>query len=269
MGYMNLGHCYFFGISGYVFAILAARGFSLSVAVVCGVLASLVFAVLVAVPFFRLRGAYFALGNLGLIMLLEMMVTNLKPITGGDDGLTVMVSWSSHVIYFMSLVLAVGTILLNYFIGKSRFGLAMISIREDEDVAKSFGIRTFRVKLIAFVLGALPAALVGQVYAVGLTFINPPAMFGADVALMPVTMALFGGTGLTIGPIIGTTTIYTVQEILWTRLPYLNLAIYGAVLILTGLFMPGGLARLHWLRDLWERLGLSGRIYRSSGIVHE
>jgi branched-chain amino acid transport system permease protein len=263
MGYMNLGHCCFFGVAGYAFTILADRGFSFFLCAAGGVAASMAFAALVAIPFFRLRGAYFALGNLGLIMLMEMVATNLSSLTGGDDGMTVMISFSPHVIYFVCMAIAIATIVASYFIGKSRFGLALVSIREDEEVARSFGIKTLKVKITAFLLGALPAALVGILYAISLTFINPTALFGVEMALMPATMAMFGGTGLIVGPVLGTVVIYAIQEILWTKLPYLHLAIYGGVLIFIGLYMPGGIARLPRIYRFFERLGLGSRIYRA------
>jgi len=263
MGYMNLGHCCFFGVAGYVFTILVDKGVSFLLASLGGVLASLFFAVLVAIPFFRLRGAYFALGNLGLIMLMEMVARNLKRLTGGDDGMMVMISLSSVTIFFICLGIATGTILMSYWLGKSRFGLAMVSIREDEDVARSFGVKTFQTKLTALLFAALPAAMVGIMYAVSLTFINPTALFGVEVALMPAVMAMFGGTGLIIGPILGTLVIYGVQEFLWTKLPYLHMAMYGGVLIVIGLFMPGGLVRLSAIYRVLEGLGLGARIYRA------
>lgn len=262
MGYMNLGHCCFFGMGGYVFSILSDRGFSLAWAMLGGVVGALILAVLVAIPFFRLRGAYFALGNLGLIMLMEMVATNLKGLTGGDDGMTVMVSLSARSVYLTCLGIAIGTIAMSYFIGRSRFGLALVSIREDEEAARSFGIKTFRKKLTAFLLAALPAALVGELYAVSLAYINPGALFGVEIGLMPITMALLGGTGLIIGPIIGAVVVYSIQEFLWTQLPYLHMAIYGAMLISIGLFLPGGLARLAAFERVLGKFGLDARIYR-------
>ncbi|MCG6881844.1 MAG: branched-chain amino acid ABC transporter permease, partial [Deltaproteobacteria bacterium] len=262
MGYMNLGHCCFFGVGGYVFSILSDRGFAMIWAMLGGVVATAIFAILVAIPFFRLRGAYFALGNLGLILLMEMVATNFKGITGGDDGMTVMVAMSARSLYLSCLGISVGTIAMSYFIGKSRFGLALVSIREDEDVARSFGVKTFQKKLTAFLVAALPACLVGELYAISLAYINPGALFGVEIGLMPVTMALLGGTGLIIGPIIGTLLVYSIQELLWTQLPYLHMAIYGGMLIAIGLFLPGGLARLGAFERILGKFGLDSRIYR-------
>lgn len=261
MGYMNLGHCCYFGMGGYGFTILANQGFSLGWAMTGGVLITLVFAFLIAIPFFRLRGAYFALGNLGLIMLMEMAATNLKGLTGGDDGMTVMISLSAKTLYHTCLIITIGTLAMSTIIGKSRFGLALVSIREDEEVARSFGIRTFRTKLTAFLLAALPAALVGEFYAISLAYINPGALFGVEIGLMPVTMALLGGSGIIVGPVIGAVVIYAIQEVLWTQLPYLHMAIYGGMLISIGLFMPGGLARIGAFQRLLEKLSLGSRIY--------
>jgi len=263
MGYMNLGHCCFFGMGGYGFTILANKGFSLGWAMMGGIVVALVFAVLIAIPFFRLRGAYFALGNLGLIMLMEMVATNLKGLTGGDDGITVMISLPARTVYLTCLSITIGTIAMSYFIGKSRFGLALVSIREDEEVARSFGIKTFNKKLTAFLMAVLPAALVGEFYAISLAYINPGSLFGVEIGLMPVTMALLGGPRLIKNNVIGAVVIYTIQEVLWTQLPYLHMAIYGGMLISIGLFMPGGLARIASFKGVLEKFGLDSRIYRA------
>jgi branched-chain amino acid transport system permease protein len=260
-GYMNMGHSCFFGIGGYTFAILANKKMGLIFSIAGGMVASTCFALLISYPFFRLRGAYFALANLGLIILLSLLAHNLKPLTGGADGLFIPISYEPNLVYYSSLILCVLTIILSYRVGKSRYGLALVAIRADEDVANSFGVNPYRYKLGAMILGAIPASLAGGIFAWALTYINPDALLGIEIALVPVTMAMLGGTGFVVGPILGCAFISVVQELIWTKLPYLHLAIYGAMLILIGLYMPGGVIRVRWFRGALKRLGLSERLY--------
>jgi branched-chain amino acid transport system permease protein len=259
-GYMNLGHSCFFGIGGYTFAILAGKmGLLLSMA--GGMVVAACFATLISYPFFRLRGAYFALANLGLIILLGLLAHNLKPLTGGADGLFIPITYELNAVYYSSLILCLLTIILSYRIGKSRYGLALVSIRADEDVANAFGINPYRYKLAALILGAVPASLAGGIFAWALTYINPDSLLGIEITLVPVTMAMLGGTGFVAGPILGCLFISVVQELVWTKLPYLHLAIYGAILILIGLYMPGGLIRMKAFQRILPRIGLTERLY--------
>jgi len=260
-GYMNLGHSCFFGIGGYTFAILANKNLGLLVSMVGGMGAAACFGLAISYPFFRLRGAYFALANLGLIILLGLLAHNLKPLTGGADGLFIPIPYALSAVYYSSLLLCLLTILLSYRIGKSRFGLALVSIRADEDVANAFGINPYWYKLAALILGAIPASLAGGIFAWALTYINPDSLLGIEIALVPVTMAMLGGTGFVAGPILGSLFISVVQELVWTKLPYLHLAIYGAILILIGLYMPGGLIRTKAFQRTLSRLGLTERLY--------
>jgi branched-chain amino acid transport system permease protein len=260
-GYMNLGHSCFFGIGGYTFAILAAKNVGLVMSMAGGIVVAACFATLISYPFFRLRGAYFALANLGLIILLGLLAHNLKPLTGGADGLFIPITYELNSVYYSSLILCLLTIFMSYRIGKSRYGLALVSIRADEDVANAFGINPYRYKLAALILGAIPASLAGGIFAWALTYINPDSLLGIEITLVPVTMAMLGGTGFVAGPILGTLFISVVQELVWTKLPYLHLAIYGVILILIGLYMPGGLIRMKLFQRPLSRLGLTERLY--------
>ena len=155
-GYMNLGHSCFFGIGGYTFAILAAKNVGLVMSMAGGMVVAVCFATLISYPFFRLRGAYFALANLGLIILLGLLAHNLKPLTGGADGLFIPITYELNSVYYSSLILCLLTIILSYRIGKSRYGLALVSIRADEDVANAFGINPYRYKLRPWSWGPFP-----------------------------------------------------------------------------------------------------------------
>jgi branched-chain amino acid transport system permease protein len=99
-------------------------------------------------------------------------------------------------------------------------------------------------------LSAIPPGLTGGVYAWQLTYINPSTVFGLEIALVPIVMAMLGGVGHVWGPVVGALFITLVEEFLWTKMPYLHLTTYGVVLLLVGLYLPGGLVRLRWLAGL-------------------
>jgi branched-chain amino acid transport system permease protein len=105
------------------------------------------------------------------------------------------------------------------------------------------------------VSAALAAAL-GPIYLIDRLYINPGEMFGLETALMPITMAMLGGSGVLIGPVVGVVFLSLVQEVLWTQLGVLRLAALGLVLAAVGLFMPGGLVRLAPIYALLRRWGL-------------
>jgi branched-chain amino acid transport system permease protein len=247
LGYMNLGHSSFFGVSAYGFAILYAQGVPFLWAWLAGLAGTLVLAALISLPLFRLQGAYFAVATFGLITLLELLAHNFAGLTGGAAGLSLAPGDRLLPAYYLSLGVAAGSIVLVAWVSRSRVGLALMSIREDEEVAAVFGVRGFRFKALALTLSAIPPGLIGGVYAWQLTYINPSTLFGLEIALAPIVMAMLGGVGHVWGPVVGAVFITLVEELLWTRMPYLHLTAYGVILLLVGFYLPGGLVRLRWL----------------------
>ncbi len=256
MGYMNLGHSTFFGLGAYTTAILLNQGLNLFSALVGALLLAAAFAAVISYPLFRLRGAYFALATFGLISLIEVLTTNLRDLTGGSGGISTPPGDHTLASYYLALAVAGGTMVLSQAVARSKFGLALFSIREDEEVAKAFGVPTSLYKCLALVISSVPASVMGGIYAWNMTYISPESVFGLEIALSPIIMAMLGGTGIMIGPLVGAVFITLVQEFLWTEVPYFHLAMYGTVLVLLGLFMPGGLVRTRFIKPVIQRLGL-------------
>jgi branched-chain amino acid transport system permease protein len=250
LGYMNLGHSSFFGMSAYTFGVLYAGGTSFLWAWLAGIAAAVTFAALISVPFFRLRGAYFAVASFGLITLLELLAHNLGSLTGGAVGLSLPPGDRLLAAYYLSLGIAAASIALVAWVQRSHFGLALVSLREDEVAAAVFGVHAFRFKALALILSAVPPGLIAGVYAWQLTYLNPSTVFGLEIALVPIVMAMLGGVGHVWGPVLGAFFITLVEELLWTKMPYLHLTTYGVVLILVGFYLPGGLVGLRWRKGL-------------------
>lgn len=256
LGYINMGHSAFFGLGAYAFAILLNAKLGLFISSLVAVLVGVAFAGLISFPFFRLRGAYFSLATFGLIRLLELLAFNLKSLTGGSSGIMIAAEYRLTLAYYFTFGLCVVTIGTVFLLTRSRLGLAWIAIREDEDVARSFGINSFRYKCTALMISASFASLMGAFYTWYIIFINPKVVFGLEIALMPISMAMLGGSGVIIGPIVGAFFITVVEELLWTKIPYFHMAAYGIAIVLVGLFMPGGIVRLKWFQKPLARLGL-------------
>jgi branched-chain amino acid transport system permease protein len=217
-GYINMGHIAFFGLGAYTFGIIWNKGLSLYFSFFAGALVAVIFAVFISFPFFRLRGAYFSLAAFALIKLMEHLTLNLSWLTQGSDGLKVIEGNRMIPMYYLSLFLVLAVLATTYWITRSRLGLAMVSVREEEQVASDFGVPIQKVKTTA--------------------------------------MAMLGGSGVIIGPVVGAVFLFIVEETLWTELAYLHTAAYGLVIVLVGLFMPGGLVRLGPFRRFLENLGL-------------
>lgn len=256
LGYMNLGHSAFFGLGAYSAVLLLNVGCSLPFSLGAAALVAASVAGLVSYPLFRLRGAYFALATFGLIGLMAVVVTNLREWTGGSGGISAPPGDHTVAACYLSMAVAGCTMALSYHLARSRFGLALRAIREDEEAARGLGAQVTLYKCAALVLSSIPAGVIGAVYAWNLTYISPDSVFGLEVALSPVVMAMLGGTGTLAGPVLGVCFVTVVQELLWTKMPYFHLTVYGAIMVCVGLFMPGGLVRARWLRFLLLRLGM-------------
>jgi branched-chain amino acid transport system permease protein len=260
MGYINIGHAAFFGVGAYAFAVAASRGIPLAPSVAAAPVAAAMLAVLVSVPLFRLRGVYFAIASLGLVVLVRQLALNLSDITSGVAGMTVPVSYDPALTYYLAFSLAAFCVSTNFALSRSRVGLALVCIRDDEDVADGTGVPILRYKILALAISAAFAGTVGAIFAWFLIFINPDSVFGPEIALTPIVMAMLGGTGTVLGPIVGATFLHVLQEVLWTNVPifrsHLHLATYGLVLALVGLLMPNGIVRTRPVANLLRRIGL-------------
>ena len=248
LGYMNLGHAAFFGIGAYTFGILYAGGWGLPLAWVAAVCLPAAAALIMSYPFFRLRGAYFALATFGLVVLLERLTSNLSWLTRGSEGLTIPSGYRLYPAYYILLGLCTVLTVTTWKLAGSRLGLALVAIREDEDAVGAYGVAPFPFKCATLAASAAVAGLVGAVFTWQATYITPTDTFSIERAVGPVVMAMIGGSGTVLGPLVGSLLIELIRETLRLKTQYLALTVYGFMLILVGLFIPGGLMRLRLKR---------------------
>jgi branched-chain amino acid transport system permease protein len=250
-GYMSLATAAFFGVGIYTAAFLG-NTLPLPVFIVTGGLISFIVALLVGALTLRLRGIYFAIFTFGLVMLIAhlLMFWELH-VTGTRGRFVVIIDYNT--IYYAMLVLFVALMLTAYFIRRSKFGLALQSIGENEEAAAHIGINVTLVKIINFAVSAFFIGAAGATIATRWTYIDPGIAFDVRYSFLPVLMAIFGGMGQLYGPVIGAIIFAYLQEILITRFSELYMLIFGVVLVVAILYLPDGLVGLI---QKWRKGGL-------------
>jgi len=262
-GYASFGNVAFFGIGAYTTGVLlTVAGWPFALALPAGGLLAMAFAGLIGMPILRLKGHYFAIATLGVAETMREIVYNLK-ITGGGTGLTMPITKSPLPFFYLMLAILVAATLVNWWLSASRFGYGLIAIREDEDAAMAMGINTALYKTAAFALSGAFAGLVGGVFAYWITFIDPDGVFRVIVTIQMIIMAVFGGMGTVVGPLLGAFVLASVSELLSTQLVSLAELFNGLIVILVVLFMPKGLAEVIRNREFsLKKLARNLREYR-------
>jgi branched-chain amino acid transport system permease protein len=243
-GYVSFGHVAFFGSGGYVAALLIVHlhwGW-LAAALAAGVVAGLA-ACPLGFIMLRLKGIYFALGMFGLVHILSVTTSNWG-FFGASAGLTLPPVLAVKQVYVVMVGVALLGLLLNLFMARSRFGLRAMAIRDDEDAAKAMGVSTTRTKVAVFMLSATLPAIAGGLAAWNRSFIDPGSAFDPAFELQAILFVLAGGIGTVWGPMIGAVTLSLVGEQLWARYGDLQQGLFGALIVLIVLVMPGGVVSL-------------------------
>jgi branched-chain amino acid transport system permease protein len=244
-GYVSFGHVAFFGAGAYAGAILVAgAGWAWPLAALAGGGAAVVLAVVIGYPCLRLKGPYFAIAMLGLNEVLRALVSYFEGLTGGGNGLSLPTLDASVPIYYVMGVLAVAVTAMAWLIVTSRFGLRLMTIREDEVAAEAMGIDTFHHKLAALLLSAVGPGVAGALMARDQGYIEPVSVFPLAITVTMIVMALFGGKGTVFGPVLGAVVLFVAQEIVWASYPYFHPLLFGAIIVAVVLLMPRGVLGL-------------------------
>ncbi|MBT1509263.1 branched-chain amino acid ABC transporter ATP-binding protein/permease [Bradyrhizobium sp. SRL28] len=250
-GLISFGHAAFFGVGAYA-VVLGQIHFDLSpwimipIAAILGGIAGL----LIGFPTFRLQGHYFALAMLAypLAILYVFEWLGLQEVTlpiKRDNPIAYM-QFADHRLYtLLALAMMLGTILLTRAIERSRFGMALLAIKQNEAAAEAAGINTLAWKLRAVTVSGAIAGAVGGFYAVVLLVVTPQSVFGMLVSAQALTVAMFGGVGTVWGPVIGSVILIPLAETLnaeaGSRFPGIQGVIYGLAIICVILLAPEGL----------------------------
>jgi branched-chain amino acid transport system permease protein len=137
--------------------------------------------------------------------------------------------------YSLALLLALAAVLMHWLLCSSSIGLQLSSIHENEGMAESVGINCAKVKRLALIISAVPAAMAGGLHAREISFVIPAEAFGLEYSLAPLLMCLLFKPGTTWGPLLGALVLSTAQEFIWTTVPSFRLSLYGILLIFIGM----------------------------------
>jgi len=248
-GLVSIGQQAYIGLGAYGLYLFAdTAGLNPFLAVIVAALAATLVAIPTAALAFRLRGGYFAIGTWVIAEVYHLLVTNFSQL-GGGNGVTVSAAAElgretrDRGAYWFALAVGVGSIALVYLILRSRLGLALTAIRDDESGAQSLGVAVLRAKVRVYLIAAFGCALAGAVIYLNLLRIQPDAVFSINWTAYMIFIVVIGGIGTIEGPIIGTSIFVVMRELL-TDYGTWYLVALGSVAVVVMIISPGGLWNL-------------------------
>jgi branched-chain amino acid transport system permease protein len=246
-GQASLGHAAFFGIGALVTRLLWFGGTPFALAFLSGGVAAVAFAMLIGAPTFRLRGAYFAIGTLGVAEVLRITASQAMPLISTMSG-TLIATYDLPARYYLALGLAIAATGAAYLLLRSPWSLGILAVREDEGAAQATGVHVLRHKLLALALSSFFAGLAGGVFAFQQISYYPAAPFSPLWTFDALLITFIGGLGTLAGPVIGSIFFILVRQQLAVTLVEIHQVVFGILFIIIVLVFPGGLV------EVWRRL---------------
>jgi branched-chain amino acid transport system permease protein len=253
-GYISLGHAAFFGIGAYSFGLLLIHlnitpGYAPFLLVPVAGLLTAVAAAGIGWIALRTRAATFVIVTIAFMFIVQLLAENLVKLTGGGGGLSVPYphDWTGDFFnipfYYAMLALALLALALSWWIRRSKFGLGLLAIRDDEDKALAVGVPTRAFKLTAFVISATLVGMIGAVYGYYITYLYPQFVVDPLLSISMVLMTFLGGLGTLSGPVIGAVLLERAQLEFAYRFgaSRLYLVLFSAVFLVVILVLPRGI----------------------------
>ncbi|WP_423797932.1 branched-chain amino acid ABC transporter permease [Neobacillus sp. SAB-20_R2A] len=258
-GQLSFAHVGLFAVGAYTSAILTTlAGFSFWASFPIAAIVAGVLGFIIGLPVLRFKTHFFAIVTLGFGEIIRLTIYNWRDLTGGPNGIY-NIPFPTNILgldfalrehfYYLILISAVLVVLFVKLLIGSRTGKAMIAIRENENFALFVGINTWKVKIFAFTLSAALAGFAGSLYASYNSYISPYS-FTVSESVSILLMVIIGGMGTIIGPILGTTFLIFLPELLRSVSEW-RMVIYGGLLVLTIMFMRDGILGL--LKSLFRK----------------
>jgi len=249
-GYVSFGHIVFYGIGGYVaFVLIENYRMNIIPAMLLAGAFSALIAYALGLAILRLRGAYFAIATIGINEAVKALVTNLNQL-GGAEGIYFNMNvykpyggaesaiWLA---YYLMLAVTIAVVVVNWKIKRSKFGLGLMAIREDEDASLTLGVNTSMYKTLAFAISAFFPGMVGALFFFKNGNIDPESAFHLTKSIEMIFMVMLGGFGTVSGPMIGAMVYERIRGFLLVSFKALHIAISGVILLLIVLFVPRGI----------------------------
>ena len=249
-GYPSFSTAAFFGLGCYAGALAQRSGVPMVLAWAVATLGAIIL---------RLRGHYFAIGSIGIVEVVRLVISSWGSLTGGGDGLNLpLMTGGPNAVARIFLVVMLSimfvTFLVTVYVDRSRLGFGLRCIQQNEDAANMAGVNITRYKVIAYTLSALFCGTVGAAYASWTGYIDPTDSFSIILTIKVPVMCLLGGPGTVLGPVLGTAAFTLLEEVFWANFLDYNRAILGIVIVVLIFFLPGGLLALSY-REVGAWLG--------------
>lgn len=259
-GLVSLGQQCFIGLGGYTLAVTVLYyGFPIWLGVLTGGIICLIFALMISRAIFRMTGVYFSIGTWVVAEILAIWFSNWKYVEM-SQGLFIKPAkqFSITSIYYIAMIVGIGSVIIVYFLMRSRFGLALMAIRDEPSTSEVCGVSVFKTKLSIFLISSLCTGIIAGVLYMYIVFIQPYKAFGIEWTVALVFITIMGGIGCMEGPIIGAV-IYVVLQQWLSDYASASMLILGCIAIFMILILPKGI-----MGTLQEKLGyeiLSPRRY--------
>jgi branched-chain amino acid transport system permease protein len=251
-GQVSFGFAVFYGLGAYTTGLLMHAGWSPYLSFPAGGAVAAAASFLVGLPTFRLRGPYFVIATIGVTEAVRVIMNNLD-ITGGSSGYRILETKPFNPLehYYTAIGAATLAVAVSTIIVRSRFGLALRAIKQDQDAAADLGVNPYSSKLKVHAIAAALVGIAGGIYARRAAFFYPGDVFAFQTSISILLMPVIGGIGTVWGAVLGGVVFGIVEEELVVNFPNIHLLLYGSLLILIILFEPDGLMGL--LRRLFRR----------------
>ncbi len=254
-GYPSFATAAFFGLGAYASGIALSNGTPLAVAWSGAGVMAVLFAIVLGLCILHLRGHYFAIGSLVIPDVLREVTNTWVSVTGGGIGLNLPLIGGSaemqaRVFLGAMTVLACASAFAAWAIARSRLGVALRCIEQNEDAAQVIGIDTSRAKIAAFAISSLFVGIAGAIYASWTIYIDPSDVYDVSLSVKPIIMALLGGVGTVGGPVAGAFVFLGFEELIWRNSLEFHTGYLGLLVVALVLFLPAGLSGLR-VRGLW------------------
>jgi branched-chain amino acid transport system permease protein len=236
----------FVGLAGYTMTVMTWLGLPYYTGIIPGGIVAALFAVLISVPVFRMKGIYFAIGTLVVPEILRVVFLLWKPVGGALDGrgrgytvhgVAEVSQWQN---YWSALAIAVISVILMRYILRSKLGWGLAAIRDNDNTAASSGINVFNLKLCSFVIAAFVTGIAGTIFYIYQGFIEPVSAFSVQWLITIILSTVIGGEGTEEGPIVGAIVVVFMFFLL-ARYAEISLIIQGIILIGIMLLAPEGI----------------------------